>query len=55
VCLLNRCGLRFNKHTNTWPITGHDSISRQMHDQSQATTIQQAHKYMTDQRPQRCH
>jgi hypothetical protein len=33
---------RVNKHTNTWPITGHDSISRQMHDRSQATTIQQS-------------
>jgi hypothetical protein len=40
VCLLTRCGLlsvmylqRFKKHTNTWPITGHnDSISRQIHD-----------------------
>jgi hypothetical protein len=47
------CDRWFNKHTNTWPIKGHDSISRQMHDPSQATTIQQAHKHMTDQRQQR--
>jgi hypothetical protein len=49
MCLLNRCGLWsvmylsaneiFNQHTNTWPITG--------------TTIQQAHKCMTDHRQQR--
>jgi hypothetical protein len=38
---------RFKKHTNTWPITGHnDSTRRKIHDRSQATTIQQAHKYM---------
>jgi hypothetical protein len=53
VCLLNRCGLlSVNKHTNTWPITGHNnSTSTQIHDRSEATTIQQAHKYMTDNRP----
>jgi hypothetical protein len=47
VCLLNRCGL--------WTVMylGHDSTNRQIHDQSQATTIQQAHKHMTDQRHQR--
>ena len=45
---------RFNKHTNTWPITGHnDSTSTQIHDRSQATTIQQSHKCMSDHRPQR--
>jgi hypothetical protein len=44
---------RFNKDTNTWPITGHnDSTSRQIHDRSQATTIPLADKYMTDNRPQ---
>jgi hypothetical protein len=45
---------RFNKNINTWPITGNsDSTSTQIHERSQATTIQQAHKYMTDHRPQR--
>ena len=45
---------RFNKNTNTWPLTGHnDSTSPQIHDRSQATTIQQAHKYMTAHTPQR--
>jgi hypothetical protein len=35
-------------------MTGHnDSTSKQIHDRSQATKIQQANKYMTDQRPQR--
>jgi hypothetical protein len=33
-------------------ITGHnDSTSPQIHDRSQATTIQEAQKYMTDDRP----
>jgi hypothetical protein len=45
---------RFNNHTNTWPIVGHnDSTITQIHDRSQATTIQQSHKYMTDHKPQR--
>jgi hypothetical protein len=30
-----------------------DSTSTQIHDRSQATTIQQSHKYMTNHRPQR--
>jgi hypothetical protein len=60
---------RFNKHTNTWPLTCHndststqkydtghnDLTSTQIHDRSQATTIKQAHKYMTNHRPQRFH
>jgi hypothetical protein len=45
---------RFNKQTNTWAITGHnDSTITQIHDRSQATMIQQSHKYMTYHRPQR--
>jgi hypothetical protein len=47
---------RFNNHTYTWPITGHnDSTTRQIHDRSQATMIQQLYKYMTDHWPQRFH
>jgi hypothetical protein len=39
---------------NTWPITGHNDLtSTQIHDRSQATTVQRAHKYMTDHRQQR--
>jgi hypothetical protein len=66
-CLFKRCGLwsdpnfcgyhrpqRFNNHTNTCPFTDHnDSISTQIHDRSQATTIPLAHKNMTDHCPQR--
>jgi hypothetical protein len=41
-------------YTNTWPIAGHnDSTITQINDRSQATQIQQPHKYMTDHRPQR--
>jgi hypothetical protein len=55
-CLVFVCLLRFNNHTNTWPLTSHnDSTSTQKHYRSQATTIPQAHKYMTAHSQQRFH
>jgi hypothetical protein len=56
VCLLNRCGLWSVMYLCAcWIVVAceRSCTSRQIHDQSQATTIQQAHKNMTDQRQQR--
>jgi hypothetical protein len=52
-CLLNRCCLWSVMYLCAcWILVACDP---QIHDRSQATTIQQAHEYMTDHRQQRFH